>query len=189
MTDNIPYGTNPYLDKMVDSDNDVDLIEIIKQHYGLDKLVHHKDPYIRAFVATQGYGLDILVDDPTNGVKAAVARQGYQLVKLFALKDSHICQEARYYCIDHGYRSLIDYANEHDITIDLDEYLHSDCKYMRFEAALYGYKLDELINDPEEDIRAYVADQGYGIDILRNDKSEYVRLVAKNYINNHTKGD
>ena len=67
-----PYGTNPELDKKVDSD-DWDVREAVaRQGYGLEKLVNDNFYGIRREVARQGYGLDILVNDKCSDVREAV---------------------------------------------------------------------------------------------------------------------
>lgn len=79
----IPYGTDPELDKKVDSDYWGIRYDVAEQGYGLDKLVYDEDYEVREVVAEQGYGLDILVNDKDYNVRMKVAYQGYGLDKLF----------------------------------------------------------------------------------------------------------
>lgn len=113
----IPYGTNPELDKQVDSDdwnvreavaqqgygldklvNDLNsgvLMEVARQGYGLDKLINDKNHWVREEVVKQGYRLDILVNDEDDMVRYEVAKQGYELDKLVNDKNEFV-REAVY---------------------------------------------------------------------------------------------
>lgn len=77
-----PYGTNPELDKLVDSNYWEDRYSAAKQGYGLDELVNDEEKDVRWAVAKQGYGLDKLVNDEEWSVRQAVTFQGYSLDKL-----------------------------------------------------------------------------------------------------------
>ena len=117
-----PYGTNPELDKKVDSHYFDDRYKVVKQGYGLDKLINDKAYEVREVVAEQGYGLDILINDEDEGVRAAVARQGYGLDKLVNDEDKYVRREAKDYLKYNGYKSISDWAeaNPDKVIIDLD---------------------------------------------------------------------
>ena len=66
------YGTDPKLDRLVDSDNWEDRAKVAEQGYGLDKLINDEDYFVRRTVAKHGYGLDKLVLDENEDVRAAV---------------------------------------------------------------------------------------------------------------------
>lgn len=68
----IPYGTNPELDKQVDSDDWNVRVAVAQQGYGLDKLVNDKRWEVRREVAIHGYGLDKLVSDESWWVRRRV---------------------------------------------------------------------------------------------------------------------
>lgn len=53
-----------------------------------------------------------------------------------------------------------------------------DEAYVRQAVADYGYCLDILIDDEDEDVRATVAKQGYGLDVLVNDEDWQVRCAV-----------
>ncbi len=57
-------------------------IAVAEQGYGLERLINDEDWQVRTAVAEQGYGLDILINDNDGGVRIAVAEQGYGLDKL-----------------------------------------------------------------------------------------------------------
>ena len=61
--------TKEELERMINSSDCVDRLEVAKQGYGLDKLIDDKDPFVRASVAKQGYGLDILRNDENDCVR------------------------------------------------------------------------------------------------------------------------
>ncbi len=62
-------------------DGDKLKIAIIKQKYGLDRLVYDIESTVRVAVARVGYGLDILENDESYLVKLEVVNQGYNLNK------------------------------------------------------------------------------------------------------------
>ena len=167
------YGTDPELDKLVDSDdyNDrekaalygygLDILindefwcvreAVAEQGYGLDRLIDDKVSYVRRAVAKQRYRLDKLINDEDWEVRAAVARENYGLDILIQDKDKNVREAAKYYGYS-GYNSVINWAKDHNIDIDLNEWLEGN-EYQRYEVARYGYRLDKLINDENEDVR------------------------------------
>ena len=199
-----PYGTDPKLDKLVNSDNweirrdaakqgyGLDKLindenkwvraAVAEQGYGLDKLVNDKNPYVCIAVAEQGYGLDKLIYDENWSVREAVLKQGYGLDKLIDDEDNDVCYEVYKYLEDNGYKSIFDWAdanpNKVVTNLDIDEWFNSDNEYKRAEVAKYGYGLDELVYDEDEEVRAAVATQGYGLDKLINDDDYEVRAAV-----------
>ena len=183
------YGTNPFMDKLVNSDDCNIRKRAIEQDYGLDKLINDKDwrvrnaifksgywkdfcadnweiliqsKYndVREAIAKQGYGLDILINDEDERVREAVAEQGYGLDKL--INDNHGWVRAR--VAEQGY--------------GLDILINDTHESVRRAVAEQGYGLDKLINDNIAFVRAEVARQGYGLDILINDKDDDVRQAV-----------
>lgn len=73
------YGTNPELDKLVDSDRVEDRMEAAAQRYALEKLKNDKSEKVRATVAARGYALESLMYDPSDEVRIEVIYQGYNL--------------------------------------------------------------------------------------------------------------
>ena len=65
----IPYGTDPEMDKLVDSEDCEERDKAVRQGYGLDKLITDPDYLIRSEVALHGYGLDKLINDPSKFVR------------------------------------------------------------------------------------------------------------------------
>ena len=172
-----PYGTNPELDKLVDSDDWRVREAVAQQGYGLDKLVNDKDHDVRKAIAEQCYGLDILIHDKDEDVRREVARHGYGLDKLITDEDGYVRREVAYYLKDHNYKSVFEWANDNGIDIDIDAWLNSNYR-QREQLAKAGYHLDVLVNDKDYNIRIIVAEQGYSLDILVNDKNWYVRRAV-----------
>ena len=56
---NGPYGTNPELDKLVNSNNQQDRYRAVEQGYGLDILINDKDEDVRAEVAEAENALEL----------------------------------------------------------------------------------------------------------------------------------
>lgn len=142
-----PYGTNPELDKQVDSDDWNVREAIAQQGYGLDKLINDSHNWVRAAVAEQGYGLDILIYDKSDYVRAAVARQGYCLDKLVNDKD----YEVRKAVAKQGY--------------SLNKLINDEHWFVRCVVAEQGYGLDKLFNDENTEVRIdvsyYLKDHDY----------------------------
>ncbi len=206
-----PYGTDPELDKQVDSD-DINIrykvaeqgygldklvydkefsirFELAKHGYGLDKFVYDKESWIRWEVAKHGYGLDILVNDEDYDVRKEVAKQGYGLDKLVYDKESHIRAEVA----RHGYRLDI-LVNDEDRVVrasvaykgyGLDILVNDKNYHVRKAVAAQGYSLDTLINDEVNWVRVEVARYGYGLDKLINDKDYYVQASVEEYLEDH----
>ena len=63
--------TKEELERMINSSDCVDRLEVAGQGYGLDKLINDECEYVRAAVAEQGYGLDKLIDDKDPFVRAS----------------------------------------------------------------------------------------------------------------------
>lgn len=63
------YGNYDEYDKLVDSEDVNQRIQIAKQGYGLDKLKDDADPRVRLVVAKKGYFIDQLIKDPSEEVR------------------------------------------------------------------------------------------------------------------------
>lgn len=130
---NKQYGTDPELDKLVNSDDYKERIEAAEKGYALDKLTNDSDEVVR--------------------------------------------NAAYYYLNEHKYRSVIDWAKDNNIEIDIDEWLNSDNCFKRCEVAKYGYGLDILINDENYHVREVIAKHYYKLDKLVYDKNLITRLT------------
>ncbi len=263
------YGTDPKLDKLVNSYDFEDRIKAAEQDYGLDKLINDEDwfvrkavaeqgyglnilindenYYVRKAVAKQGYGLDILINDESYWVRDVVARQGYGLNKLvndknwvvrkavaeqgFGLdelvydENEEVSIIVYKYLREHNYKSVFDWAKNNNVDIDIDEWLNSKNCNKRKQVAKYGYKLDKLINDEDLEVhgavydylnehnyksvldwakdnnvdidlnewlysddwinRYEVARQGYRLDMLVYDENKEVRTAVYDYLNEY----
>ena len=105
-----PYGTNPELDKKVDSDDWLNRFSLAVNGYGLDKLINDEDWSVRDVVAKQGYGLDILINDKDYDVRIAVAKQGYGLDILINDEYKYVRKVVTNYLKDNGYKSIEEWA-------------------------------------------------------------------------------
>lgn len=109
-----PYGTDPELDKKVDS-YDWNVREAVAgQGYGLDKLINDKSDWVRAKVAEQGYGLDRLIYDKSDYVRVVVARQGYCLDKLINDESRSVREAIKSYLKEHNL-TLEEWCKQHNI--------------------------------------------------------------------------
>ena len=203
------YGTDPELDKLVDSDDFEDRIKAAEQDYGLDKLIndenldvrkavaeqcyglnkliYDKAWLVRREVARQGYGLNRLIYDNDWHVRKAVAWQGYGLNTLITDRDSSVIDAVDDYLREHNYKSVFDWAKDNNVDISIEEWLNSDdwSERYRYIIAKAGYYLDILVNDENEDIRKIVAEQGYGLDKLMFDEDYTVRKAVTDYLKEH----
>jgi uncharacterized protein YcgL (UPF0745 family) len=201
------YGTNPELDKLVDSDNIIDKINAVKQGYGLDILINDEDWKVRKAVANQGYGLDILINDEDADVRKAVASQGYRFDILINDEDADVRKacykhddwyewvndnielllDCKYEDVCNAFINNInninnikntDWLDENFSYSDIRNLVNSKHKVVRKELAYLGYGLDTLVYDEDWEVREAVANQGYGLDILINDEDNDVRLAC-----------
>ena len=162
-----PYGTNPELDKKVDSNESSIRWDAAGQGHGLDKLINDEVWQVRSQVARKGYGLDKLVNDKNSNVRYEVARQGYGLDILINDEDYAI----RKLVVRQGY--------------GLDKLVNDKDWGVRKEVAEQGYGLDILINDEADEVREAVAKQGYGLDKLIDDDDENVFNAVRSYLREH----
>lgn len=132
------YGTDPKLDKLVDSDNWEDRARVAEQGYALDKLINDEDYFVRRAVAKYGYGLDKLIDDEDSDVRVAVARQGYGLDKLIK---------------DENWLVRVAVARQR---YGLDKLVNDKESSVRIAVVWQGYRLDKLVNDENYEVRAAV---------------------------------
>lgn len=63
------------LDYYINSDDIYNVCKIARKGYGLDKLINHKHPKVRACVAEQGYGLEILANDKIQKFDSQLQRK------------------------------------------------------------------------------------------------------------------
>lgn len=152
---NMKYGSNPNLDKLVDSKGDSKRKQAAKLGYGLDKLVDDKYWVVRKEVAKQGYGLDKLVNDKDGSVRRIVAEQGYGLDKLVNDEDEYV----RAAVARQGY--------------GLDKLIDDKEWFIRAAVARQGYGFDKLINDEDEDVQLAAA-EGYA----KQNPKEYKKIVS-----------
>ena len=204
------YGTDPKLDRLIDSDNWEDRTKAAEQGYGLDKLINDEDYHVRRVVAEKGYGLDKLVNDTAYEVRAVVARQGYGLDKLVNDKycsirivvakqgygleklvydENYYVREAVIdYLREHKYKSVIEWAKDNNVDIDLKDWLNSDNWCKRREVARQGYGLDILINDEDrfvcDAVDEYLAENNLTLEewCIQNNKSPLIVQNLKYFI-------
>ncbi len=194
------YGTDPELDKLVNSENYEDRIEAAEQGYALDRLLFDEDidvfEAVLDYLSTNNYrsifnwakdnNIDLDIEEWFNSDNwfklNEVAKYGYKLDKLIYYKDYTVHMTVINYLKDYNYKSIFDWAKDNNINmnIDIDELLSSEDWRKREQAAMYGYGLDTLINDENKWVRVAIAEQGYGLDELINDENMWVRkAVAK----------
>lgn len=143
----VPYGTDPNLDKCVDS-NDFNVREAVaEQGYGLDKLINDPDSQIRLIVAGLGYGLDILVYDVSANVRAAVAKYGYGLNKLFYDASFVVSLTAMWYLTDHHIFNLLTWIKQNPDKCVEYEYLFLDKFLYKLGQHFDTFKIDNNMRD------------------------------------------
>lgn len=74
---NVLIEANIKLDYYINSEDIYKVCSIAQKGYGLEKLINHTHPKVRACVANKGYGLDRLANDKNTEVRLAVVEQGY----------------------------------------------------------------------------------------------------------------
>lgn len=121
--------------------------------------------------------LDRLVESKKISNRIKAAEQGYALDKLTNDFNEVVRNAAYEYLNEHKYRSVIDWAKDNNIEIDIDEWLNSDNCFKRCEVAKYGYGLDILINDANYYVREVIAKHNYKLDKLVYDKNLIARLT------------
>ena len=102
----IPYGTDPEMDKLVDSKSYFDRSFAAYKRYALYILVNDSDYRVRIQVAQNDYKLDKLVNDKDLRVRAAVAERGYGLNKLANDSEIEVSLAVSYW------------LNIHDLTLE-----------------------------------------------------------------------
>ena len=145
------YGTDPQMDKKVDSPSETVRMEAAREGYGLDKLVHDPSVQVRIEVAIQKYGLDILKDDPDEHVRFIVEHV-QQPKRKIVMDDTILASEIRY-----------GFDPEKDALVDSPKVAD------RVRIAKAGYGLDVLVYDASPKVRCEVLKHHYGIHILKND--------------------
>lgn len=110
----IPYGTDPEMDKLVDSKSYFDRSFAAYKRYALYILVNDSDYRVRIRVAQDDYKLDKLVNDEDLHVRAAVAERGYGLNKLINDNEIEVCLAVSYW------------LNIHDLTLEQWEEKYPD---------------------------------------------------------------
>ena len=114
------YGTDPKLDRLVDSDNWEDRAKVAEQGYGLDKLINDEDYFVRRAVARHGYGLDKLINDKNSSVRIAVTWQRYGLDKLVKDEDYMVRKAVAW----QGYGlDILVYDENYEVRAAVDKYL------------------------------------------------------------------
>lgn len=109
-----PYGTDPEMDKLVDSKSYFDRSFAAYKRYALYILVNDSDYRVRIQVAQNDYKLDKLVNDEDLHVRAAVAERGYGLNKLANDSEIEVSLAVSYW------------LNIHDLTLEQWEEKYPD---------------------------------------------------------------
>ena len=189
------YGTNPELDKLVDSYYLDNRKKAARRGYGLDKLINDESSSVRIAVAEQGYGLNILINDEDWQVRKACVKSETGFVNNawpeFCANNwetlmHHEDVVVRAAVAERGYGLDILITDEdNDVRAavaeqgyGLDKLIKDEDWWVRIEIAKHGYGLDKLINDENYNVRAEVARQRYGLDKLINDEDWYVRAAV-----------
>lgn len=170
------YGTDPELDKLVDSNSHSNRIKAAEQGYGFDKLINDKDwhvreaciesdawsefvannwktlvnhesRYVRIAVAEHGYGFDTLIYDGYWEVRETVAEQGYGLNILIDDKDWHVRQA----CIESD-------AWPEFCANNWKKLVYHKSYIIRIAVVRLGYGLNMLINDVYHEVCEAVLD-------------------------------
>lgn len=168
------YGTDSDLDKLIDSDDYKDRIKAARQGYALDRLLFddnnndvfevaenylndHKYKTIFDWAKDNNVNIDInewlTSDDWTK--RREVAYYGYRLDILAYDNDWGVRNAVYDYILDHHYASVFAWAEDNNISIDIDEWLNSDNTYKKIAVVRAGYRLDILRNDKDETVRNY----------------------------------
>ena len=177
-----PYGTDPALDTLVDSNNPEDRYDAAKRGYGLDKLITDKDWLIRCTVAAHGYGLDKLINDEHYQVRRAIVNQGYGLDKLVYDKDRRVreevanqgygldvlihdsaawvCSQVNNYLKYHGYKSIEEWAKHNP-----DKVVSTDVSNINTVLKDFMYKVNDTyaleVYDSIDEFFADESDKSY----------------------------
>ena len=125
----IPYGTDPNLDKLVDSKKWEHRLKAAQQGYGLDKLTNNEQDIqlsqarlIKCEIINQGYGLDLFLYDESQTIRYFTANKleslGYDIYtwkqkypELCINKEINICIKFIYTMIDtDAFITLVDTA-------------------------------------------------------------------------------
>ena len=144
----------------------------------IDTLLYSKYHRDRCKVAKQGYRLDILVNDDDWQVRTEVAKQGYRLDILICDKDKDVRDEVQKYLKEHNYNSILDWAKDNNVEINLNEWVHSNSWRKRREVAKLGYRLDVLFDDKEYnvdyEVRKYLSEHNYNtiLDYVKDNNVE-----------------
>ena len=117
----IPYGTDPKLDKLVDSKKWEHRLKAAQRGYGLDKLIdNEQDMSVKYEIIKQGYGLDLFLYDISQTIRfftiSKLKSLGYDIYtwkqkypELCINKEINICIKFIYTMIDtDAFITLID---------------------------------------------------------------------------------
>ena len=143
----VPYGTDPNLDKCVDSNDFIVRKSVAEQGYGLDKLINDESWFVRESVAKQGYRLDILVNDVSANVRAVVAKYGYGLNKLFYDASFIVSLTAMWYLTDHHIFNLLTWIKQNPDKCVEYEYLFLDKFLYKLGQHFDTFKIDNNMRD------------------------------------------
>lgn len=195
----LKYGTDPILDKLVDSPEYRNRLSMAERGYGLDKLINDESYLVRKAVANQGYGLNVLINDSDGDVR-------YECI--ISDKWPVFCAGSWKTLINNNYwyiRNAVAACG-----YGLDVFVNDEVPDVRYTVAKQGYGLNKLINDedywvrraccecdawPEfcannwetlitskhDHVRRAVVERGYGLNTLLTDKSYEVRTAIAKY--------
>ena len=134
----IPYGTDPNLDKLVDSKKWEHRLKAAHQGYGLDKLSNNEqDISVKCEIIKQGYGLDLFLYDISQTIRyftiSKLKSLGYDIYtwkqkypELCINKEINVCIKFIYTMIDtESFITLIDTDSLYKTYI-LDKTISSD---------------------------------------------------------------
>lgn len=154
-------GIDPEKERKLEDDYVLDVIEIARSGYALDRLADHRSHQVRMEVAKHGRRLEKLVDDRTATVRAEVAKQGYGLDQLS--KDSS--PEVRIEVAKLG-RNIESLADDKNWSV-------------REAVAQSGQFLDKLINDPVPQVR----EAAWKAEVMKKPPLRRIVPYIKKYLN------
>ena len=187
------YGTDPKMDKLVDSKDWVDRKNAARHRYGLDVLINDPDFSVRCEVARRGYSLDKLINDENFVVRGIVARHGYGLNFLINDENKYVRDKVSNYLKEYIYKSIAEWAMANPDKIhgaDIQDfkaqegikdfiYKIDDSSSLKIKS--FYYNIDEFFdsNDDSEELVVYAIDAKQPIFKIQkqSNKTEFKLIV------------
>ena len=189
------YGSDPEMDKLVDSSNLADRVNAARQGYGLDELVWDNNEFVRLAVTMQGRQQDLetlAVIDAVQKVCERGSSARENVVHILDINNSKYSRLLDWFVNyeNFGVRAAV---ARHGRDKDLDVLVHDKSDWVRCVVAQQGRDkdLDLLVYDERDWVRCVVAKQGRPQDlvVLANDDAPNVREVVREYKEHHPDWD